>query len=256
MSKFDNVPTSTALISRLQVFEPRRKPEYDEFEKRVIKTQYGQAEITGRLGQAHADVLESILFNIEEVVEITDDYLIVLGKPYKVRISAGGGKQFSGSQLDVITKQLMSAVIDIRANGVKVFGHIIDLVEVVENDEISPLAKAGIGHGKKTLWKVTIGKGYLQILKDDLMKIRRDPIKIARISNGISQAITRFCKTHSNTPNGGWKLNGLIDAVGGGNGTAQALKDRRREVRKDAPAMLDCGVKVEGDRVILKGKND
>lgn len=255
MSDFNEVPTTTALVSRMQVFEPTRRPKSKETDVRVIETTYGSATIKGRLGQAHADVLEAILFHIRDVVSINDSAMVVMVDPHRVRMSAGGGKQFSGEQIEIITKELMSAVIDIRAPGVKIFGHIIDTVEVLHDGATSPLSQSKIGHGEKTMWKVTIGKGYLQIMIQDLIGIHRDPEKIAKISNGISQAVTRFCKTHSNTPNGGWKIDGLIEAVGAG-GSLESVRNRRREIRNDAEAMKGSGVIIDGDRVWLRDKSD
>lgn len=262
MSEYKEVPTTTALISRMQVFEPTRRPKCKETGIRTIETAYGTATIKGRLGQAHADVLEAILYHIEDVVSISGESMTVIVNPHKVRVSAGGDKQFSGEQLYVVTKELMSAVIDIKTQNIKIIGHIIDTIEVIKDSNAGPLVKATEitngknnleTYGEKTLWKVTIGKGYLQIMTQDLISIRRDPVTIAKISTGISQAITRFCVTHSNTPNGGWKLDGLIEAVGG-NGSVQTFKDRRREVRKDAPFMKSSGVIVDGNRVWLDGK--
>lgn len=245
MNKYNEIPTTTALVVRMQVFEPTRRPKVNS--KRQVVTKYGTASINGRLGQAHEDVLEAILFHVKEVTQLSQTMTITVD-PYKIRMSAGGGTQFSGDQIEVLVKELMTAVIDIRYQNIKIFGHIIDKVEITNGTTKCPLGVSGIGNAERSMWEVTIGSAYLKILEDDLIFIRRDPKTIAKITHGISQAIVRFCLSHSRTPNGGWQLDTLIKSVSDGNN----IRERRRDVKKDKLEIKNAGIIVDEGRVWIE----
>lgn len=271
------ITTTTALMSRIPIFEPTRKPSYaadithdengNELDlkltrvvdntARLVKSKYGEAVIFGRLGQAHANLLESIMYNIIDIKSVDDKSMTVLVDPHKVRMGVGGGKKCNSAELDILVKELMAVVVDIKAKGFRVRGHLIDTI-IDDNDAIKNKGSNIDGSDTfRSLWKVTIGAAYLEILKFDKIKIDRDPALVACLRSGISQAIVRLCSTHANTPNGGWILDGLIQDVGGidvdDNGKYDSIKmrNRRREIKKDANGMIKCGIVLDGDRVFL-----
>jgi hypothetical protein len=55
--------------------------------------------------------------------------------------------------------------------------------------------------------------------------------------------------SHKSAPRGGWTLDGLIRAVAG-QLDEYALRHRRRELRKDAAALPEIGIIIDGDRVL------
>src|SRR5690554_1146804 len=89
LSALEQLPTSTAHQARLQLYQPTRRPKWAE---RVIETPWGTATVRGKIGQVHADIVESICRHAEDhrIVAATG-HLQVLVDPYKVRVSVGGG---------------------------------------------------------------------------------------------------------------------------------------------------------------------
>ncbi len=277
------IPTSTAIMARIPIFEPTIKAKYaenithdengvkltkditrvvDETE-RVVENVYGTATITGRLGQNHANLLESIMYNISDILACDESSMLVTVDPYKIRMSMGGGKKFSHAELDILVKELMGVVVDIKFNDFRVRGHLIDSIindEKNIDNRLSNLIPGG--NQKRSLWIVKVGVAYMQIMKHDNIKINRDPKLIANLKKGVSQAVARFCSTHSNTPNGGWILDNMIECVGAvkkdeyGKFDNITLRNRRRDIRDDKEGMVKCGIILEGDRLFLKNSNN
>lgn len=54
------VPTSTAFQARVVIYQPSKKPL--ERKGQWIYTSFGKCRVTGRLGQRHADIVESMFF--------------------------------------------------------------------------------------------------------------------------------------------------------------------------------------------------
>lgn len=270
-------------MARIPIFEPTIKAKYaenithdengvkltkditrvvDETE-RVVENVYGTATITGRLGQNHANLLESIMYNISDILACDESSMLVTVDPYKIRMSMGGGKKFSHAELDILVKELMGVVVDIKFNDFRVRGHLIDSIindEKNIDNRLSNLIPGG--NQKRSLWIVKVGVAYMQIMKHDNIKINRDPKLIANLKKGVSQAVARFCSTHSNTPNGGWILDNMIECVGAvkkdeyGKFDNITLRNRRRDIRDDKEGMVKCGIILEGDRLFLKNSNN
>lgn len=68
----------------------------------------------------------------------------------------------------------------------------------------------------------------------------------------ISQAVARHVLSHRTQPVGGWHIDTLIAAVTAGavQAGSTAIRDRRREVLRDAPALLESGLLIDGSRVL------
>lgn len=242
----DRLPTSTAHQARLQLFQPTRRP---EFVHRVVQTSWGEAVVSGKLGQGHADFVEAVLrsnTHWEFVGQEPKRRLKVGCDPYRVRLSMGGGKKASHDQMMTVARELRSTSIDLRytdAAGTKrhTVGGIVDDVDYSDKRVANPLG------GDRALLEVTFNAAFVKLLDGDL-RLYHDPTPYARLRTGIAQAVARFIITHRTTPNGGFKLETLLDAVGVG-ASAQARKDRRRELRSDAEQLAELGILLDGDRV-------
>ena len=267
------VPTSTVLQSRLQMFQATRRPVRLN---QTFETAFGSVRIKGRLGQQHADVLQSILFCTENKGEVAGTIKLLVD-PAAVRRTAN---ITSGSQFQGIIDDLKQVIIEIKIKKPSpppTPSPTTEETEVVteKNEDMTPQTPQtplaaelgslikGIGYcvdssgvkitrrnplgGTREMWKVDLGQLLCHLIKEDIW-LTYDPSPVAKISHGISQAITRHVLTHQASPQGGWKLNGLIMTVDGEQ-TSQQLKDRRREVKNDVAAMLEAGVRVEDDRV-------
>jgi len=199
-------------------------------------------KVDGRLGQVHADTIEAIMYNALDKRQM-DGRLQVLVDPFRVRRSVGGGGQYSYSHIwDVLLKDLKRAVIElwIPAQHLKVLGGIIDEIVEIPVTKRDPLTGKG-----RHFWRVTLGKAWTKLMQEDI-RLWYDPEPLADLTNGISQAIARHVLSHKIVPQGGWKLDNLIQIVTGGSGR---LRDRRKEVMADAKKLLLVGIVVSNDRV-------
>ena len=167
MTKLDdlseNLPTTTVHQSRLQVFQPTRRPTMTTQE---IKTSWGVAQIKGKLGQGHADLLEA-MFKFAVDSKYTheageSDQLQLLIDVYKISTSMGGGEQYSYSSIDKMCDDLMSAIVYLEpsdGNVERIRGHIIEKIEESRATRHNPLN----GRQRK-LWKVTISDSWMKFV--------------------------------------------------------------------------------------------
>jgi hypothetical protein len=251
MTKLDDfpgqtLPTTTVHQSRLQVYQPTRRPVLMTQE---IKTPWGIAQIKGKLGQGHADLLEA-MFNEAIDYKFTGpagetDQLQLLIDPYKISTSMGGGEQYSYSSIDKMCDDLMSAIVylePIDGNIERIRGHIIEKIEESKATRRNPLTG-----GQRKLWRVTISDSWMKFIWGD-MHLHYDPKPIAKLTTGIAQAVARHVATHRQQPPGGWHIDGLILAVGGGKNTRQ-LQNQRADIKADREGLEKLGISLENGRL-------
>jgi hypothetical protein len=233
------VPTSTAHQARCLIYQATRRPQ--QIQGVEYETKWGSAKITGRLGQAHQDVHDSIMYHAERRRDLTDGRIQLLVDPYQLRITAGGGGQFSYEQLWVLLRDLLAAVIELRVpdRGIRVLGHIID--EVVESTMSRPDPRTG---RQRALWRVTLGAAWSTIIEKDI-GLFYDPRPVAALRYGASQALARHVLSHSVGPPGGWKLDVLLRTIH----APGRLDHRRRDVLADADGLAAIGIEVQDGRV-------
>jgi len=240
---FQSLPTSTANQARLQVYQPTRRPTW---QSRVIENAWGRATIRGKVGQVHADIVESIcrLARDHRLIEQTG-HLQVLVDPYQVRLSVGGGKPYSADTLWNMLTELreVSITVEIPSRGIKVLGGILDRVEESPATEVNPLTRQ-----ERHLWRVTFDPAFAALFANDLA-LNYDPAPLAKIETGVAQAVARHILTHRNAPQGGWKIDALIDQVGAG-GDSTTVRNRRRDIHKCAESLASVGLRIEGDRIL------
>lgn len=238
-----HLPTTTVSAARLCIFQETRRPEMIE---KLIETPRGLVRVVGKLGQAHADVFEAICFEREIKSDLEDGRIKLLVDPYKVQRRAGLS---SRKQLDKITDQLEMALIEIyKPEHLSCKGHLIDHIEDAKRRDGSKLTRRNPLGGERSLWRVELGKAFCTLVERDIW-LGYDPGPLTKLDRGISQAIARHVLTHKNVPAGGWKLDGLIEAVAG-KLEDQQLRDRRREIRADAEKLAGgLGIVISGDRV-------
>lgn len=237
------LPTTTANQIRCQVFQPTRRPV--TLRKKEIATAWGTAIVEGRLGQGHADVLEAIMYNAIKF-RLIDDRLQLLVDPHKIRMSAGGGKQCSYEQLWVVMKDLKKAVIELHIpkKRLKILGGIIDEVADSESTRVDPRTNK-----PRHLWCITLNKAWTELVGRDIPRYY-DPLPIAKLTNGISQAVARHILTHDQPPKGGWKIKELLITVGA---TGRPWK-RKAELLDDANILAEIDIKINGDRILAPNR--
>ena len=88
--KSDNIlPTSTTYQSRLQLFQPTRRPKAID---RIIDTAWGKIRIKGRIGQAHADIFEAMLSACDKHKILDDGRIRLLIDPGSSSDRVGRGR--------------------------------------------------------------------------------------------------------------------------------------------------------------------
>ena len=235
-------PTSTIHEIRLCLFQATRRP--GKIEK-IIVTSFGKVRIKGRLGQAHLDVFEAICYSRERKKDM-DGRIHILVDPWGVRKKSC---QFSGSTLENLLDDLTKASIEIiKPDHLACSGHLIDHVDKARRCDDSIITRKG-KFGERELWTVKLGEAFGKLVKRDVW-VGWDPVKIAGLEYGISQAVTRHVLSHKNAPVGGWKIENLIRAVAGDVSDATRWKHAER-LREDAEKMSKIGVLVDKGRVKL-----
>lgn len=270
-----NLQISTVHQSRCQIYQPTRRPMHLT-EETEFSTSWGIATIKGRLGQAHADVFEAIMFTAIDCWHDsefgTTDLLV---DPYQLRKILGAGKgtikgkpsMGSKDGLKHIMDDIMQVLVSLKvpAKGIEIHGHIVDYYEEVDgtvecslkkvhrakiNDEgqIETYTDSIVG---RKLWKVVIGKAW-NLLNSQDIGLFYNPWPLAKLQSGISQAVARHVMTHKQEPNGGWIIDSLLETVGAG--TKAELRNRRRELRNDRIGFENLGFLIVGDRLTRKYK--
>ncbi len=262
--------TTTVSQARVQLYQPTRRPIYCV---RTVQTAWGEGTVKGKLGQGHADFVEAVLFHSRKIEHLEGGSFRVRVDPYHVRVSMGGGKKASYAQMWSVATDVQSAVVRLSitvekdAPPLRIQGGIIDLIAESSTRVVDPATRAP-GRttrvsdrptrvldrgGSRPLWVVTFNAAFAHLLWND-HRLDYDPEPFARLETGIAQALARHVYTHKNQPGGGWKLDSLIEVVGAG---GSALRDRRREVRRDAERLKALGIDVRDDRVfrVSRGAN-
>ncbi len=239
----DDMPTATAAEHRLRIFSATRRPR--AVSAQIVETAHGTIKITGKLGQAHADLLDAICFCAEKKALTQDGRIKLLVDPAKVRRVAG---VTSGEQFAKLVDELVAGVIEIKHPvAFACIGHLVDHIDTARRADGAAVTRRNPLGGERKLWRVELGKALCKLLANDVWR-GYDPAPIARLRHGVSQAMARHLLTHQYQPRGGWKLDTLIAAVGG-DLCEQDLRNRRREVRADTGQLLGIGIHVDGDRV-------
>lgn len=242
-STSDRLPTATATPIRLQVFQPTRRPKQLV---RTIETAFGSVSVDGRLGQAHADLLECVMFHSVHH-EIIRGRLGVLVDPYRIRKAMGGGQAaYSGGRIKDFERDLLRAVMTVETPKIEIRGHILDKVVEAKTTATDPRKWLGTASAERHFQLWVFSEEWTKLVREDIGRFY-DPAPLCRIEHGSVSALARHVLTHQHQPNGGWKLEGLIKAAG-----VERRQDKvRQEMRGSAAALAEVGIQIDGDRVFL-----
>lgn len=239
------VPTTTAIQSRVVVYQPTQRPKLRMGEWH--QTAWGVCKVDGRLGQRHADLVEALFFTAEKKRTVDDGGMELLVDPAQVRKCLSDSR-YSFTQIEKLLVELRAATITIEmpALDFPIVGGLIDHVIPSKITRPDPLT------GKdRHMWRVRVGVA-LRILLDHDLHLYYDPAPIARLKYGISQAVVRHILSHKTEPRGGWYTDSVLQAVAGRTGTGQWIRDRRREIKADADEIAEMGIIMDGDRIRKK----
>lgn len=239
-------PTSTALQARVMIYQPSQRPR--ERAGQWMDTGFGRCRVTGRLGQRHADIVESMLYVAERRREISDGGVELLVDPAKLRRTLSD-HQYSHGRIRKLLIDLRAATVEIvtpelERNGDSIIGGLIDHVIPSPMTRRDPLTG-----GERRLWRVRLGVALVMLLEKDL-SLYYSPAPLARLKHGISQALARHVLTHKHDPIGGWRLETLVRAIGGEVVSSMMLRKYRWRLREDATGLIEIGIEIDAaDRV-------
>ena len=265
MNNMQKLPAAFVHEARLRIFKPSRRPTAEK-QTEAIETSYGKIEVEHRavqhqdnptrftirpLGLAHADLLDSMRQTALDSVIDGAGRLAMLIDPARAR--RAGGFKCSLHDLEVLLDDMAAAIIKIHEpTRMKTTGHLVDTWRSAEdaNGQIislpCPLART-LRHGSRTarhLWQITIGDVGMQMLMHDLpVDYPLDLIHGLRF--GASQAAARWLlgQASDRQPNGGWRLDTVIQGVCGPLGS-EDMRNRRREMKEDASAFAALGILI------------
>jgi len=226
---------------RLCVFQATRRPKQLV---RTIQTAFGSLTIDGRLGQAHADLIECVMhYAIKH--DVIGGRMGVLVDPYRIRKAMGGGEQYSAEQIKVLARDLRKAELETDAAKLNIKGHIVEKVIQAKTTVADP---RGWSAGERHLELWVFSQEWTELIRRDIGRFY-DPTKLCGIKHGSVAAIARHVLTHQHQhqPNGGWKLDGLMRAAG----VERQASKVRTEITESLAALTEMGIEIEGNRVFL-----
>jgi len=240
--QLEDIGVTTESQNRLPMFEATLKPQY---QKRVYEGKYGKLLVEGRLGQAHKNLLETILWKREahSYIEIEGkEYLKVAYDREKIRKYLSQGSKYSYAKYKELLKDMIQTYIELETDKVRIKGTLI--LEVKESLVKKPIKSKSPIIPEETPLTVVIFGAVATALIDKELRFTYDPKPIAQLDSGISQAIVRFLKTHQSHPQAGYRLRelvaNLIENVEG-----QKWWDIRRLLKKDTEQLEALGITID-----------
>jgi len=242
---------TTESQNRLPVYEPTLRATYGV---RVFKNKHGEIIVEGRLGQAHKNLLEAILWKKEVCKPIKDEegreYLKVVYEQEKIRRYLSQGSKYSNKTYKTLLDDMMKTVITIKTKKIEVTGTLIMRIE--KSKVIKPIqSRSPIIPKEVTLTSIIFGDVATALFENEL-RFTYNPKKITSLRNGISQAIVRYLQTHQNHPQAGYHLKPLLEILVGEMENKRWWKIREY-LKEDAKMLEDLGVVInfKEDRVFV-----
>lgn len=250
---------SPALIPRVGVFQPTRRPEYREV---ICETKWGSFQVKGRLGQAHEDLLETaIKFARERVIDDTGCLGLLVDLTQIRKVLSKGGDRVSATHVEKLLEEMRAAsVVSSRsivgADTLTTKTSHSGIISEFETSKITKSGKDGVSSKITSttfraksddnlyFYKIKLSKNWTDLMIDNLTTDYRGKLlEILELRKGISQAISRLMLTHK--PGARYSLEEAFKIVG-----AEGHYDRVRELKEDMPKMAEIGVKFEGKDVM------
>lgn len=244
------VPTSTAAQTRMMIYQPSQRPRYRKGE--WMMTSYGRSRVDGRLGQRHEDLMDIMMFRAERRRDIEDGGVELLVDPAVVRRDmSANGNQYSYQQIEKLIKELRAATITMEINGIDfpIIGGLLDHVLPSPMTRRDPLTG-----GERNMWRVRLGVAFVRLLDHDL-NLYYEPVPVARLQHGVSQAIARHVLSHKTVPKNGWHLDTLLHAVCGESAKSMTIRNGRRRVKDDAVLLQAMGIEVTQENRVKRATN-
>lgn len=257
---------SNVSVARIGIFQPTRRPIERTW---LVETEWGSAQITGRLGQQHNDFIECCRdIALSDGFDGAGRYCCVVD-PNKLRTALSVGRsRVPWGQMKKLADELRTcSVSDLHIKSRPGFGVVsAGVLEAVEYEGVEQVpARASTllggvvmkkravvrpGHlagadGRREIWMVAFSKAWTELIGADMPISYRGRLRhIVALRHGASQAVTRFMLTHES--GAGYQIDTALQIVGV---PKSVLRHHRREIHEDAEGMAAAGVLVAGDEI-------
>lgn len=242
---------TTASQSRIPIFSATRRPlpvvAYE------VSSPWGEAMITGRLGQTHRDFLEVACQTAIDTSEDKEGRIMLLLDMAAIR--RGLGRDYNTQYILDLARDLRAAevilrikkpVIQIQTNyRIRDYGGIIDEIRVIESLNI-PRPHGAYDRDDAHPWRIVFGRSWSYIMKNDLPVFYRHLAIITALRHGVSQALARWAISHSVVR--GEPLENIMGYLR----HSGRMRDRIAEVHADRELLSKVGVEIRDNRVFYE----
>lgn len=228
-----------ASACHIPIFAPTRRPRHRQAWN--VETSWGWAQVTGKLGQQHRDLLDAARLVAEREDWTTDGRMHLLVDSARLR-SVMGGDGVNWPLIKTWFADLTRSKVEYHITRPEIdgFGELISDVAIAKVPEPPPTRPGAFSNGRRYL-RISFGIGWSKLLSDD-NDIRYPLRQVVGLRHGVSQAIARYCLSHRTVND---TISGLLAKVGAEGRT----RDRRRELQADADALRALSIEISGDVV-------
>ena len=235
---------------RVPIFQPTRRPRTGT----VIvgeDNQWGQAEIVGRLGQQHRDILD-LLVHLQCGWRKTSEGDVVLLINSATLRGALGWDRWTYPAILAGLRDLENARIRLKVKNWPAESSRL-VMRVAESTEVPPPDRKGSRWRREwvtpadplnprggAIWEVMLSRAWIYIRKQETGWYPHNVITGLR--HGVSQALARFMLSHGGDTQ--YKLETALQAVG-----VRRIDKAVREVLADAPGLAGMGLRIEGGTI-------
>lgn len=239
---------TTVNQSRIPIFSATRRPlpvvAYE------ASSPWGEAIITGRLGQTHRDLLEVACQTAIDSKEDKEGRIMLLLDMAAIR--RGMGHQYNTQHILELARDLRAAEVALRVKKPEIqiqtnyrirdYGGIIDEITVIEKLDLT--RKDGTYEMDDAHpWRITFGRSWSYLMKNDLPVFYRHLAIITTMRHGVSQALARWAISHRSVR--GEPLENVIGYLR----KSGRMRDRIAEVCADRDLLGKVGVEILDNRV-------
>lgn len=246
-----NGAVTTVSQSRIPIFSATRRPLSVIAQK--VSTPWGEATITGRLGQAHNDFLETAF---ETAIDRGKDKAGRIGLLLDLSaIRRGMGRNHTNEDILLIARDLRAAEIiltikhlDIQIQtdcNVHDYGGIIDEIRMIEEITL-PRHPGTFAMDDTHPMRIIFGRNWTNLLEKDLPVFYRQRALITALRHGVSQALARWALTHKNVR--GQPIEDILEYLRY-RGQGGRVRDRIAEINSDRKILAQIGLEIRDVRL-------
>ncbi|MEY2342929.1 hypothetical protein AB4090_12585 [Acidithiobacillus sp. IBUN Pt1247-S3] len=244
---------ATAHESQLPMFQPSRRPA--TIVKRHHETAFGSITVSGKLGQGHRDLLDALLLHREKKHFKDGGRLSVLVDPYQIRKAISAGRTpLPYNYIHKLLEDMRQARVEMIWDDGKQHHRMTEgIIALFEEASSKPVTHGtcnfahrdddGGDSDRRAMLKVTFSKAMTYLLRDD-QNIHYKLAPIVSLTHGLSQAIARYCLSHTSVHE---TFEGICARVGFDTGSKNpsAARKAKMELLIDAAALAALGVEVK-----------